>query len=202
MEGRIGTAAHQRRGNNAPSSCLGCCNPKPPCWKPPNPYTEGGDEHGKERATAATAFTFSTVTVTFNTGSTGDGSSVLKNSLPAEMNQFRIGYRPKLLIEQIFMELYSSKALFQCHQWKILLVGVVFVASGTKWPIHIPGVVDDMSAGLYNLSHLFFHICSHSCVSGFHGCTHNQGLKPVRFVFKPPFTLRYGDIVCQPQDSQ
>lgn len=61
--GTIGTEAYMQRGNNG----LAYFNPKPQCWKTPNLYTVGGDEHGKWGATAAAASTFSTVTVTLNT---------------------------------------------------------------------------------------------------------------------------------------
>lgn len=37
-----------------------------------------------------------------------------------------------------------------------------FIASGTKWPIHILRVKGDMSAVLCNLLHVCFHIFSHS----------------------------------------
>lgn len=36
-------------------------NPKPLFWEAASPYTVGSDEHGKQRATSATAFTSSTV---------------------------------------------------------------------------------------------------------------------------------------------
>lgn len=36
-------------------------NPKPLFWEPASLYTVGSDEHGKQRASRATAFTYSTV---------------------------------------------------------------------------------------------------------------------------------------------
>lgn len=34
-------------------------NPKPLFWEPASPYTVRSDEHGKQQATRATAFTYS-----------------------------------------------------------------------------------------------------------------------------------------------
>lgn len=78
------------------------------------------------------------------------------------MNQFDIGYLPKLLIDQILWYFIQAKHCYSAMSGRYKGLS----ASGTNWPIHILSVVGDMSAVLYNLLHMFFHISSHSRVFG------------------------------------
>lgn len=74
------------------------------------------------------------------------------------MDDFDEGYLPKLLIDQILW--------YFLQPCIVIVPSVEDVVSGNKWPIHIFSIVDDMSALLYNLLHLFFHNCNHSCLFG------------------------------------
>lgn len=71
------------------------------------------------------------------------------------------------LMKAIFQNYSSTKFYGIFLQPCIVIVpSVEDVVSGNKWPIHIFSIVDDMSALLYNLLHLFFHNCNHSCLFG------------------------------------